>query len=114
MIDSCTFGSMVIDGNSYNKDLIILPDSTILHHWWRKSGHTLSISDIQEVIAGSPDILVVGTGMPGLMKPDKTFRSDLESLGIETRIMPTGAAVKEYNLLQKQGRQIAGCFHLTC
>lgn len=114
MIDSYTFGSMVISGKRYDKDLIILPDGTVLSHWWRKTGHALLKSDIQDVISASPDILVVGTGMPGLMKPEKTLLKELESLGIETRVMPTEAAVKEYNILRSEGRYAAGCFHLTC
>lgn len=114
IIDSYSFGCMVIEGTQYTKDLIILPDSTVLHPWWRKSGHTLVMSDIQDVIATSPDILVIGTGKPGLMKPEDALCKRLETMGIETRIMPTQAATEEYNALRDQCKHVAGCFHLTC
>jgi hypothetical protein len=113
IIDSYIFGRMVIDGKPYSKDLIILPDRSVLHPWWRKTGHTVALSDIKDIIATSPDILIVGTGMPGLMKPESAFCRELETMGIETRIMPTGAAIKEYNALALR-RKIAACFHLTC
>ena len=114
MIDSFSFGRMVIDGKQYTKDLIILPDGTILQPWWRKTGHMLAISDIQDAISTSPDILVVGTGKPGFMKPEIALHKALETMGIETRIMPTDEAIKEYNALREQRKKVAGCFHLTC
>jgi hypothetical protein len=114
VINSYSFGCMMIDGKQYTKDLIILPDGTILHPWWRKTGHTLAMSDIQDAIATSPDILVVGTGNPGLMKPEGDLCKALETMGIETRVMPTKEATKEYNALRGQGKNVAGCFHLTC
>ena len=114
MIDSYSFGSMEVDGKQYTKDLIILPDGTILHPWWRKTGHTLAMSDIQDAITTSLDILVVGTGNPGLMKPEGDLCNELKTMGIETRVMPTKEATKEYNALREQGKNVAGCFHLTC
>lgn len=98
----------------YRKDLMILPDGTILHPWWRKTGHTLSLTDIHEVIATAPDILVIGTGSPGMMQPEQTLCGELESRGFETKVMPTKEATQEYNSLHEQGRKTAACFHLTC
>ncbi len=114
MITSYSFGCMEIDGKQYRKDLILLPDRTLLHPWWRKAGHTLSIADVLDVVARAPDILVVGTGSPGMMQPDGKFCRELESRGTATGIMPTKQAVAEYNTLYGQGRNVAGCFHLTC
>jgi hypothetical protein len=114
MITSYSFGCMQIDGMPYLKDLIILPDGSIIHPWWRKAGHTVSLPDIQEIIATSPDILVIGTGSPGMMQPEQNLCSELESRGIETRVMPTKEAAQEYNALHEQGRKVAACFHLTC
>ncbi|MBN1779786.1 hypothetical protein JW948_01550 [bacterium] len=114
MIDSYTFGRMVIGGTKYHKDLIILPDGAVLCPWRRKAGHALSLTDLEEITAASPDILVAGTGMPGLMKPEKNLTEELETRGIEIRIMPTLKAVREYNALYGQGWRAAACFHLTC
>lgn len=114
MIDSYSFGNMVIDGNQYTRDIIILPDGAVLHPWWRKTGHVLAMSDIPEIIAASPDVLVVGTGKPGLMKPEGSLCRELETIGIETRVLPTKQAAAEYNYLREQRRNVAACFHLTC
>jgi hypothetical protein len=114
MINSYSFGCMEINSKLYRKDLMILPDGTILHPWWRKTGHTLSLTDIQEIIAATPDILVIGTGSPGMMQPEQTLSGELKSRGIATKVMPTKDAVQEYNDLHEQGRKVAACFHLTC
>ncbi|MCI5162344.1 MAG: hypothetical protein D3917_10075 [Candidatus Electrothrix sp. AX5] len=114
MITFYSFGCMEINSKPYLKDLILLPDGTTLHPWWRKAGHTLSLPEIQELIATAPDILVIGTGSPGMMQPEQTLSGELESRGIETKAMPTKEAAQEYNSLLEQGRKVAACFHLTC
>lgn len=68
---------MEINGKPYRKDLMILPDKTILHPWWRNAGHTLSLPDIQEIIAAAPDVLVIGTGSPGMMQPAGALKKRL-------------------------------------
>ena len=69
IIESYSFGRMVIDGTSYTKDVIIYPDSRILSPWWRNKGHVLEIVDLQDLIAAVPDIIVCGTGAMSIMRP---------------------------------------------
>ena len=114
MIDSYSFGSMTIGGREFRKDLIILPDGTIIHPWWRESGHRLVFQDIEPVIEASPDELVVGTGDPGMMEPDPDLVAGLEAKGIRVQVLPTAGAVQEFNSLTGSDRRIAACFHLTC
>jgi len=72
MIDSYEFGRIVVDGQAYTSDLIILPDR-VDAGWWRKEGHNLCVEDIEQAMSANPDVLVVGTGADGLMKvPDDT------------------------------------------
>ena len=49
-IDSCSFGTLVINGKPYTDDLIIHPDGKILKPWRRKRGHQLSMDDLRELI----------------------------------------------------------------
>ncbi|MDL1969074.1 MAG: hypothetical protein LWW97_11200 [Deltaproteobacteria bacterium] len=37
MIESYSFGSIVVDGRKFISDLIIYPDGRIEASWWRKS-----------------------------------------------------------------------------
>ena len=111
-IQSYEFGKMVVDGDAYQKDLILLPDR-IVPGWWRNQGHRLQAEDLQDVFAARPNVLVVGTGAHGVMEvPDET-RQAVEAAGIELRAAPSGEAWLLYNQL-KDTRRTAGAFHLTC
>jgi len=113
-ITEYSFGRMRIDDRIYGKDLMILPDGSIVHPWWRASGHLLTIDDIGAVLDASPAVLVVGTGEPGMMKPDQEFAKKLAQRGIRVTLLPTRQAVEAFNSLHAEGERCAGCFHLTC
>lgn len=121
-IDSYTFGSMVVDGEAYTADLILLPGrlgstlrSGVRGDWWREKGHSLSTADLDDVLAAKPEVLVVGTGAYGAMKVPQETRRALDEAGIEVVVEKTGDAVERYNALLAEGRRVvAGAFHLTC
>ena len=58
-IDSYRFGHIVIDGQVYSQDVIILSDR-VIRDWWRGSGHILHPDDLLLVFEASPKVLVVG------------------------------------------------------
>lgn len=112
LIDSYSFGRIVIDGKTYTSDLILYPDK-IDDSWWRKSGHILQKEDLTDVIQYNPEVLIVGTGANGLMKvPDET-KEFVESKGIELIVEETKKAYETYNELKKE-KKIVAAFHLTC
>jgi len=108
------FGMMEVDGHIFRKDLMIFPDGSIDHPWWKVSGHVLTIADIQPILASHPAILVVGTGDSGMMKSNAQFVQELEAKGIQAIILPTTQTVQEFNRLSTKAEPYAGCFHLTC
>ena len=112
MIETYSFGRIVINGKTYTSDIIIY-QNRVDNSWWRKSGHLLQKDDLKEIIRYEPETLVVGTGRYGLMKiTDETIQF-LESKGIKLIIEETKQACKTYNELEGK-RKIAGAFHLTC
>jgi len=112
-IDSCSFGTLVIDGMTYTDDLIILPDGEILKPWRRKRGHQLSMDDLRELTDSSPEIIVVGTGVSGGMIPDRNLKRDLAKSAIEFIAASNEEAIRVFNGLAPKNRVGAG-FHLTC
>lgn len=113
LIDSYSFGRMVVDGREYDEDLIIFPDR-IKAHWWRGDGHTLSIADLEDVIKYKPEILVVGTGASGRMQVEPQTKDALRREGIKCVVELTGDAKKIFNEHVKKGTNVVGAFHLTC
>lgn len=111
-IEDYRFGHIVVDGQSYENDLIILPDR-IVSGWWREKGHKLKAADLDAVLEARPGVLVVGQGAYGRMSVSNKAERVLEQAGIELIVQPTGEAVKTYNKL-RQERRAAAALHLTC
>ena len=104
---------MVIDQRLYRSDLMIYPDGSVADTWRRAAGHRLQIQDIQDMVSAKPDIIVVGTGIYGLMRPNKNLVKTLADQGIELVAIRTKAAAQEYNRLKQSTKRVAACFHLT-
>lgn len=112
-INDYGFGSMTVNGKKYNGDLIVFPDR-IKSEWWRKEGHSLSIEDLDEVLAYEPEVLVIGQGYFSCMKIPRNTQEILKREKFRVFESKTGAAWKVFNEEMKKGKKVVGAFHLTC
>jgi hypothetical protein len=112
MIDSYSFGQIIIKGKTYNSDVIIYQDK-VDHKWWRKDGHLLQRDDLSDIIKCNPEILIIGTGQTGLMEVPEDTKRFVQSKGIKLIIDDTENACKIYNNLISKNNVIAA-LHLTC
>ncbi len=112
-IDACAFGHMTVNGKEYDEDLMLFPDH-IKDHWWRDEGHVLKISDLQEVIAYRPQLVVIGTGAAGRMKVQPAVRDCLHQNNIMCIEEKTADAAAVFNKKMQEGANVVGVFHLTC
>ena len=113
MIDSFTFGTMVIDGCRYTSDLIIYPDGRIQDTWWRKRGHALTKEDLQTLLDMGLEVIITGTGVHGRMKPDPGLGEALGKIGIQFMAAPNDQAVSWFNY-RVTATKVGACFHLAC
>lgn len=112
-IDKYSFGEIVVDGISYNRDLVILP-SGVFSNWWRLEGHKLHMEDIEDYLSKAViDVLVIGTGINGVMKVTEEVLVEMKARGIEVVALRTPEACNLYNELRNRKR-VMGVFHLTC
>ncbi len=112
-IETSSFGLIVIDGKTYHSDLTIHPDGRVDDSWWRKSGHRLSLEDMGGLLESAPEVIIVGTGVNGLLKPLPGLAGMLAEKGIELVPLPNQEAVARFNELSGVKR-VGACFHLTC
>jgi hypothetical protein len=112
VIEAYQFGEIRVSGKKYHNDVIIYPDH-VDSKWWRKQGHALDIDDIKDVIDAQPDVIIVGTGQPGMMRVSDETLAQMRDLKIEMMVMPTEKACKEFNRVASEKKTIA-CLHLTC
>ena len=113
MIDNYSFGKMAISGQFYRSDLKIYSNRKIDDSWRRKESHVLTWEDIEDLITDDLELLVIGMGIPGKMKPEKALLSALKEKSINYYAAASPQAVQYFN--QKYvTRETAACFHLTC
>jgi hypothetical protein len=113
MIESYSFGRMIIAGSIYTKDVIIFPDGSILSPWWRHQGHVLALNDLDALLATEPEIIICGTGAMGVLRPSAELQEYLAASSIEFVARRSSEAVATYNKMVNK-RRVGGCFHLTC
>ena len=111
-IQAFRFGRIVIDNVVYNRDVIIFPDR-IRSDWQRRGGHNLAIEDLDEVLEGNPEVIILGRGVFGRMKVADELRELITERGIELVVLRTEGAIKAYNELRERRRVIAA-LHLSC
>ena len=114
LIEFYSFGKMVVNGITYTSDVMILPQGQVIHPWWRQTGHVLCFRDLNQVVAADPEIIVAGTGQPGMMKPGPDLERQLAVVNIDLIVQPTASAVDTFNQLKKENKSVAGGFHLSC
>ena len=113
MITDFSFGRIVANGQIFNHDIKIV-QSTLLPDWWRKNGHTVDIEDVEDILDDNPEILVIGQGQPGYMKISDALREHLAHRNVKLIEAPTAEAIETFNRLHKEGRRVAGGFHVGC
>lgn len=113
MIENYSFGSITINGKTYTSDVIVTPEK-VDDSWQRKESHNVYMEDIKEAVKQNPEVMVFGTGDPGLMKVIPETEEYIKSKGIEMIAKPSAQAMGDYNRLEEEGKKVVGLFHLTC
>jgi hypothetical protein len=111
-IEDYRFGRIVIDGQVYTDDVIILPDH-VVDGWWREKGHRLQGQDLDAVLEAKPEVLVVGQGAYGRMKITNGAQDVLQGAGIKLLARNTQDACETYNQIRAD-QKAAAALHLTC
>ncbi|TXT59784.1 MAG: hypothetical protein BAJALOKI2v1_170038 [Promethearchaeota archaeon] len=110
-IQQYRFGKIVIEGKTYENDVILL-GKEVVPNWWRNRGHRLAKKDLEKIIEFKPDLLIVGKGHSGNMSVPSGLPGELN---FKVEKYDTNKAVKVYNdKIKKSNQKISGAFHLTC
>ncbi len=113
MIEHYSFGSMTVAGKQYHSDLKII-EGRVVADWYRKSGHRVELDDIQDIMKAEPQYLIFGSGRFGFMRLEEEVEKALSDLGIKVIVELTASAVRSFNSLAAENRNIAAGFHLSC
>lgn len=112
-VDGYEFGRIVIDGEAYEKDVVIA-GGRVHANWWRREGHRLRVEDMDVMFDAEPTVIVIGCGAQGVMRVSDEVRRVVDEKKIRLEALDTGEAVGRFNELAAGGEEIAAGFHLTC
>jgi len=104
-IKSYSPGEIVINGQRYSQNLILLPDR-IIPDWRPKSFRELDLEDFSKLAGLKPDLVLLGAGERQQF-PSPTLYLPLIEAGIGLESMTTAAACRTYNILMGEGRRVA-------
>ena len=113
MIERYSFGSINILGKQYTSDLKII-DGQVHPDWRRKSGHTVDVAEITDILSAKPEYLIIGSGSFGMMKLSDQSKQHLIDYGVNVIKERTSTAIHTFNQMYAEGKDVAAAFHLTC
>lgn len=112
MIDSSSFGRIVVDGKSY-EDIKIDKKGNV-SPWHYIQHHTVTVDDIIEIAEGI-EVLVIGIGTAGCVRVVDEVKEMAEKKKMQLVIANTPDACNAYNdMLKKKPGRVAAIFHSTC
>jgi len=120
MIKEYKFGSITIDGETYEYDVEIRWTGEVLK-WWRGESHVIDMEDVKRAVDQNPEMIIIGTGESGVARVTEEAQRLIKEKGIKLIIDKTEEAVKTFNVINEEsemeeGKQnkVIGLFHLTC
>jgi hypothetical protein len=116
-IDELIFGSIVVEGKKYRRDILLFADGTVKK---RKGGflmfgsHKIKKQELEELSQGQPEIIIVGTGTNGAAHIAPEAESWAKGRNLSLLVQPSYDAVTRLNELVEQKKKVAALMHITC
>ncbi len=116
-IERTEFGSITIDGKTYDHDVIVSLSGDVakrkkkLSKRYYGTSHIISKDEAKFVFERGCEELVLGTGQSDKVKLSKEAAEYLDKKGCRVIAQPTPAAIRAFN---KSKKEKIGLFHVTC
>jgi hypothetical protein len=117
LVNATSFGSITVDGESYDYDIIITLEGKVkkrkkkLSKAIYGSSHTISLPEIEYVYQDQAEGLIIGSGQYGVAKLSREASDFMAGKNCRVVLKDTPQALQEWN--KQQGKWI-GLFHITC
>jgi hypothetical protein len=116
-IDRTMFGSVTIEGEIFERDVIIRLSGKVKKRKKKLSkavygtSHTISLDEARHVYQKGAKRLIIGAGQYGLVELSDEAAGYFQDRGCEVDLLRMKKAIKAWN--QAEGAVI-GLFHVTC
>jgi len=116
-IDRCDFGSITIDGKTYDHDVTIGLSGKVKKRKKKLSkrlygtSHIISRDEAEAVFERGCGLLIVGTGQEGNVRLSPDAEDYLGRKGVKVLLQPTPEAIQSFN---RARRHKIALIHVTC
>jgi hypothetical protein len=116
-IERTEFGSITIDGNTYEHDVVIRLSGKVAKRQKKLSkkqygtSHIISKAEAKSVFEDGCDLLVIGAGQHGNVRLSPEATAYFEKKGCRVIIEPTPDAIRSFNGSREKK---VGLMHVTC
>jgi uncharacterized protein len=90
----------------------IVTAQQLVSDWQARSINTLAITDLEQIFALQPDVVLLGTG-PKQIFPQREIRQAFAARKVGLEVMDLGAACRTYNILVQEERRVAAALLLS-
>lgn len=117
VIDETSFGSIAVEGERYEHDIIITLEGQVkkrkkkLSKAIYGSSHTISLPEIKYVYQDSAEGILIGSGQYGMVTLSDEASEFLERKSCNVLLKKTEEAIHVWNGI---GDRWIGLFHITC
>jgi len=116
-IDKTSFGSITIEGETFEHDIIIRLNGDVekrkkkLSKKYYGSSHKISLEEAEYVYDKGAEKLLIGSGQTGMVILSDEASEFFNTKRCEVELKPTASAIKRWN--EEEG-SVIGLFHITC
>jgi len=115
--EATSFGSITIDGQTFEHDVLIRLDGTVQKRKKKLSkqlygtSHKISLAEAEDIYEDGAQTLIIGTGQFDQVRLSEEAQAYFDKRGLKLISQSTPKAIKLWN--EAQGEAI-GLFHVTC
>jgi hypothetical protein len=117
IIDKTRFGSITVDGDKYDVDILIRLNKKVEKRKKKLSkeiygtSHTISLAEAEYVYEPGTEMIIIGSGQSGLVTLSSEAEGFFKEKNCKVELLPTPDAIESWN---KAKGKVVGLFHITC
>jgi hypothetical protein len=116
-IDSTSFGSITVDGKTFDHDILIRLNGHIKKRKKKLSkeiygtSHVISLEEAEHIYEEGTEKIIIGTGQTGFVKLSEEAEDFFMKKKCGIELFPTAWAIERWNEIEGK---VTAMFHITC
>lgn len=115
--DSIEWGTVKIDGKEFDYDVVVNSKGELKPRTNERDkfgSHSFSKEELEKIYKDGAEIIVVGTGTSDLASLSIEAEGFAKQEGIKLVKLSSYEAIKKYNEVADEGKNVGAIIHITC